>query len=204
MRSAFHKRNRSANRTLNRRLNRCSTTMLGGARRPLPPNYLSDALTAFRRAIRAHRQLMKLAPERFDHGVVEHNRVQREQGRARWQKFHAALLKVYGDEANRFAEPPVTQPVPIRSRRTERAIEREMERWQLWLQVGHEAMQQFEQHHQSSRLTLTTICRLLETAMMLGRLSTGRETNWKEKENELGAAWDFEAAIEKIYGSGAS
>ena len=60
------------------------------------PDDLAAGLTAFRRAIRAHRRLARLAPHHFDFAVVERDR-REHQERLRWQKvWEPALEKAYG------------------------------------------------------------------------------------------------------------
>jgi hypothetical protein len=195
-------RNRKLNRPLNRRLTQFTTTMLHGASRPAPPNYLSAALAAFARAIRAHRRLMNLAPDRFDYGIVRQNRLAREKEEQRMAKWEAVICKVYGltelsPEAARALRPQVVKKT---NPRTARVIERELENWIAWLAAGHDFLSLFEQQHRTDKLSLTTIARLLDTAMTLGRLSTGRETNWKEPKPDPAPAWNFEEALAKVYG----
>ncbi|HTD67521.1 MAG TPA: hypothetical protein VK846_13430 [Candidatus Limnocylindria bacterium] len=202
MPSQFIARSYSPTRRLNRRLNHYTTTMLGGARRRLPTNHLAAALVAFRRAIRAHRRLMKLAPHRFDHGVMNHAAAEQEETEKRMASFKAALIKVYGDEARPCVEKHFAPaPPPRLNACTERAIAEEFDNWELWLRIGNESLSQFKRHHQGARVTLSSLCRLMETASTLGRLSTGLETNFQPVEPLPDGTLSFEAALAKIYGT---
>src|ERR1041384_4747475 len=64
--------------------------------RPTGPDDLSQALTAFSRAIRCHRRLARIAPEFFDATTVDRaarDRAEQLRWRAIWKP---ALDKVYG------------------------------------------------------------------------------------------------------------
>ena len=89
---------RSPHRLSNRRILRrvCHSCLrhVAGYRRGLDP--LSEALTAFNRAIRAHRRLAKLAPHLFD--ATEINRIEQQRkadadgvpcGNQRWNRYMA-------------------------------------------------------------------------------------------------------------------
>ena len=177
--------------------------MLHRAPRPAPPNYLSAALGAFGRAIRAHRRLMKLAPDRFDYGIVRQNRLAAEKEEKRLAEIEARVREACGVGPPSPASPRILKPQVFRKKinpRTARVIEREVESWTLWLAAGHEFLSLFEKQHRTETLSLTTIARLLDTAMTLGRLSTGRETNWKEPAPSPQPEWSFEEALARIYG----
>ena len=177
--------------------------MLHGAPRPAPPNYLSAALSAFGRAIRAHRRLMKLAPDRFDYGIVRQNRLAAEKEEKRLAEIEAMVRKAYGVGPPSAESPRILKPHIVAKKtnpRTARVIDREVESWTVWLAAGNEFLTLFEQQHRTDTLSLTTVARLLDTAMTLGRLSTGRETNWKEPAPPPAPAWNFDEAVAKIYG----
>jgi len=59
----------------------CNRRCVRGRRRG--PDDFAQALTAFRRAVRAHRRLARLAPSFFDAAVVERERENRAEQR-RW------------------------------------------------------------------------------------------------------------------------
>jgi hypothetical protein len=189
-------------RRLGRRLNGFTTVPLSGRRRLLTPNYWNSAVRCLTRAARAHRRLIKLAPERFDYGIVKHRQAQQEKDRPVQERMEAALVKVYGPEASATYRRTLQAqtPAPPRSKATQRAIERELGNRQRWLEAGREAMTLFRRHHQWSRVGLIGIVRMLEVGHTLGRLSTGLETTWKEEPSPTAGYLDFEAALEKIYG----
>ena len=92
------------------------------------PDDLAQALTAFRRAITAHRKLARLAPELFD--STEVNRlVRRRQADAEWMAlWEPAFEQVYGPSpaGQRARDPTEDLPRVPRSPRTIRAMEREL------------------------------------------------------------------------------
>src|SRR5438094_6281046 len=77
-----------------RRLNRSCIRSLFGP--PSGPDDFSQALTAFSRAIRAHRRLARLAPEFFDATEVDRLARQRKED-AEWRAlWEPALNRIYG------------------------------------------------------------------------------------------------------------
>jgi hypothetical protein len=99
MKSPFQHRRlgRPLHRSLNRRSTRIATRRIGGRGRG---NHL-------REAVRAHRRLIRLAPEQFDFAVVARLEREREQRGRRDAELAAALDKVYGPQVGRgYAEPP--------------------------------------------------------------------------------------------------
>lgn len=98
----FH---RSLTRRLNRRLHRplsrrCTRRTVRTVRPGPRVNYFAQALTAFRRAVRARRRLMRLAPEVFDAVVVQRETERREAQRQWMARVEPALQKVYGPDAD--------------------------------------------------------------------------------------------------------
>ena len=199
--------------------------MVGGVPRPRPLNYVSFALRAFHRAIRAHRRLMKLAPARFDFAVVKRLAAEREKDRARHREWAAAIAKVYGvseqETLAHFEKASGTAPFTNGKRcrngaetvqffdaalgrhisaRRQRAIERHYEEWQSWLLAGREAIDQYENSRPQAWISLTDIARLLKVASDLGRLSTGLETTDRPPPHPPEPSLSFEEALAKIYG----
>src|SRR5262249_58325794 len=98
---------RPASHTPLRRLNRACLRALPGHRRTPDGFHLSEALTAFRRAIRSHRRLARLAPRFFDSAVVDREALERAE-RRRWAaSWEPALAKAYGCQP---APPPDPAP----------------------------------------------------------------------------------------------
>jgi len=102
------------NKHLNRSLNRCilrpATRMLGGARRPPPPNYLALACRAIEEVIRIDKRLLPFMAEQRE--ILER--------RLFGQEIEAALLRVYGPpdpaapKPRSFVPPPVDIPQLLR------------------------------------------------------------------------------------------
>jgi hypothetical protein len=162
---------------------------------------VSDAIVAFHRAIRAHRRLMKLAPDQYDYGRVKFLAAERARAVEKRASWLVALEKVYGPEARQGVPDDWLLPKPkTLSVRTQRAVERELAAWELWLSIGHEALSRAQKVHAASNMSLNTLCSLIETAMTLGRLATGRETNWSPPNEERQNERSFEEALQMIYG----
>jgi hypothetical protein len=160
------------------------------------PNPLGFALACFRRAIRAHRRLARLAPSFFDSAVIERNRRQQE-SRRRWlEEAELALRKVYGPSAD--PRPPVPELPPLPPSRTRIAVERELESWRIWFGLGSYALQQSKLYYRYSLVNLNRLALLLETASDLERLATGADSPQPNNEPDIYAtAW---SDLERIYG----
>src|SRR6476659_9140374 len=112
-----------------RRLDRLCIRNLPGYR-PCPDDF-SQALTAFARAIRAHRRLARLAPEFFDSTEID-RLAHRRKADAEWMAmWEPALEKVYGPSppGEPRHNPLNDPPQPPKSARTRRAVEREFDNW---------------------------------------------------------------------------
>ena len=177
------------------------TRMLHGARRP---NHLAVALTAFSRAIRAHRRLIKLAPRLFDYAIVHREEIARLEAEAHRRLWQPALNKAYGLPPDTPFEDPNkdwNSPVP-KCPRTLRALEREYEVWQLWMSIGRENMTLFKQRQPHALIGFTQLARLLDIGFTFARLATGLETSAKPK-NDFEPPFNqpsIEEAMERIYG----
>jgi len=165
-------------RTLGRRLNR----PLGGR----GPNYLAQALSALARAVRAHRRLIKLAPEQFDYAVVARLAREREEEERRLAEWAVVIARVYGTSEENAVEEmrrprnhsrcgngAETVQFPGGTRRRAGAVERWQAEWELWLGVGREALDRHHRHQPHRWLRLGTVARLIDLAGLLGRLSVG-------------------------------
>jgi len=187
-------------RTTQNRNRRITFSPIRGCRVPRH-NPVPEAIFAFRRAIRAHRRLMKLAPDRFDHARVTHLAAERAQALEKQKQWDVALEKSYGaDAVKKLPQDWMLPKSPTHSVQTRRAIEKYFAEWDFWLQIGRDALSRAERSHCTSRMSLTSICSLVDTAMTLGRLATGRETHWQPPPPELPGTLTFEQSLEKIYG----
>ena len=98
MSNRFRNGLRKLSRNLDRRCDRHSTRMLGGARRPRPPNYLAIACRALNQYIRLAKRRAKNDPHIFGPRAHDYylDTLRMEQ---REREAEAALLKVYGPPA---------------------------------------------------------------------------------------------------------
>ena len=160
------------------------------------PNPLSLAIACFRRAIRAHRRLARLAPSFFDSAVIERERRQQE-SRRRWlDSGRLALNKVYGTSAEPLPPDPELPPLP--PIRTRIAVERELDSSRIWLGLGSDALRQSKLYHPHSLVNFSQLARLLEIASDLGWLATGADSPQPKIEPDAYAsAW---ADLNRIYG----
>ena len=107
MHNLHRKTARLAARRSVRNLNRLC---LRGRRRG--PDDLSQALTAFGRAIRAHRRLARLAPSFFDSAVVDREAENRAEQRRWMASWEPALARIYGVEPRPPAATDELPPLP--------------------------------------------------------------------------------------------
>jgi len=154
-------------RGLGRRLDRAC---LRPSRRAGPSD-LSQALTAFSRAIRCHRRLARLAPRFFDSPRVEREARAREE-RRRWMALWEPILaKVYECEPDPVPLGDELPPLPSPS--TQRAVERELSAWASWLETGSLALARHQQRHPHRLLSCSQIVRLIRVACDLKTLVFG-------------------------------
>ena len=128
------------------------------------------AHSAFRRAIRAHRRLARLAPSHFDSTVIERERAESE-ARRRWHEAaEQALAKVYGTEPKPDPKP---EPPPLPPPRICAAVERELAALRFWLKIGDLAMERFRIRRPHDLPDFGRVVRLIEIGNDFGRLATG-------------------------------
>jgi len=170
---------RPATRSVNRRLHRRLSRPLAHScvRRVIPrrrgPDELSQALTAFGRAIRCHRRIAKLAPRFFDSAVVDQEILYRAE-RRRWMAlWEPALNQAYGLDPDAKSAPPLDDLPPLPSPSIQRAVDRELTEWQRWMDAGRLAMELYRQRHPHALPSFTQIARLLQAATEFSRLACG-------------------------------
>ena len=187
-------------RSLSRRLNGRATTWLGAGRRPRPPDFIAIALRAWRRVIRARRQLMKLAPEVYDVGVVTRLARERAESDELQAELRATIARVYGVPESDLPAPP-NAAGPHRAPRTQRAIaDAEAER-ATGLAVGKEAFDQFELLRPHALPSLSQIAALLDVSSQLGRLATGLETYDQPPDDAPSSPSKFREDLKRAYGN---
>jgi hypothetical protein len=188
---------RRCNRSLNRRGIRALVKGAGSTRD------LTAACLALNRAIRAHRRLVKIAPDVFDPVVVRREAREREEAERWRQEWEPALNKIYGPDPNPSKVDLQDQwsSDSFKSPRLKAAIEFHLAESELWLKSGTAALQRFQQRHPRSPISAFAIARLLETASRLGELACGPPAEPEvAAENEFSGYLSPLAAAEKIYG----
>lgn len=165
-----HRRNvRGILRRTVRGLNR---SCLRGRRRG--PDDLSQALTAFGRAIRAHRRLARLAPRFFDAAVIDRERENRAE-RRRWMALWEPMIaKIYGVEP----QPPTADDElpPLPPPRTERAVDLQLAELESWLAAGQAAFDRYQRRQPHALPSLSRLARWLRIACDFKQLVLGLDS----------------------------
>ena len=162
---------RTARPTLRRPLRNLNRAGVRGRRRG--PDDFAQALTAFRRAIRAHRRLARLAPSFFDAAVVARERENRAEQRRWMALWEPILAKVYGVEPEPL---PADNPPPLPPPRIQRAVDHELAELQLWLEAGHVALARYQQRNPHALLSWTRLARCLDLAFDLKKMVLGLDS----------------------------
>jgi hypothetical protein len=151
-----------------RRPHRSCLRTFAGHRRG--PDGLSQALTAFSRAIRAHRRLATLAPHLFD--ATEINRLeQRRKADAEWRaSWEPALEKVYGPSNQKWPETIYHMPL---SPKALRKVEQSYAQWKFGLEAGSLALESYLCRRPFDLIPLSRLARLIDIALTFGRLACG-------------------------------
>ncbi len=167
-----HRTYRRITRTTLRSPFRCPNRFaLRGRRRG--PDDLSQALTAFGRAIRAHRRLARLAPAFFDSAFRDREALNRAERRRWMESWEPALARAYGVEPRAPAatvELPSLPSAKIQSEVDLRLAEREM-----CMVAGHAAMERYRQRQPHAVMSWSRVVRLLKIGFDLGNLACGLE-----------------------------
>jgi hypothetical protein len=146
------------------------------------PDDLGAALTGYRRALRAHRRLAKLAPHFFDSAVVDHDARARESRRQWMAACEAAVEKVYGPrspaerETQRLAEELANRPLPLLPRR-QRAVDAHLAAWNFWLTAASDAMDRYCQRRPHALISFHRLTDLITIGFDLGRVATGMDSS---------------------------
>ncbi len=162
---------RTARLNVRRPLRKLNRAGVRGRRRG--PDDFAQALTAFRRAIRAHRRLARLAPSFFDAAVVERERENRAEQRRWMALWEPVLAKVYGVDPEPL---PADTPPPLPPPRIQRAVDRELPELQLWLAAGHLALARYQQRNPHALLSWTRMARCLNLAFDLKKMVLGLDS----------------------------
>jgi hypothetical protein len=182
---------RSLSRRTGRNLNR---SCLRGRRRG--PDDLSQAFTAFRRTIRAHHRLARLAPQFFDAVVVDRERENRAEQRRWMAMWEPIIAKVYGVEPQ---PPSATEELPpLPSPWIQAEVERQLAELDLWMAAGRAAWKRQQQRRPHAVLSLSRIARLLQVAVDFGNLALGLDSKNPLPEK---ISYDYELTdLKRAYG----
>ena len=155
---------RSPFRCLNR-------SVLRGRRRG--PDDLSQALTAFGRAIRAQSRLARLAPSFFDSAVRDReaeNRAEQRRWMATWEPY---IARAYGVEPS---SPRTDDELPrLPSARIQRKVDLKLAELRMCMVAGHEAMERYRQRQPHAVMSFSRMARLLDIGFEFRKLACGLE-----------------------------
>jgi len=167
-----HKAYRLIGRTTLRSTFRCSNRSALRVRRRGPDD-LSQALSAFGRAIRAHRQLARLAPSFFDSAVRDReaeNRAELRRWMATWEPY---IARAYGVKE---CPPRKDDELPrLPSAKIQRKVEFKLAERKMCMEAGHEAMERYRQRQPHAVMSLSRMARLLEIGFDFAKLACGLE-----------------------------
>jgi hypothetical protein len=138
------------------------------------PDDLSQALTAFARAIRCHRRLAKLAPSFFDEAVRQRELENREEQRRWMELWEPCLARVYGEEPHR-AKPDEGLP-RLPHTNTQRAVDRRLNELTGWLALGQVALERHRRRNPYAWVSLTRLARLMKIAFDFKRMVLGLDS----------------------------
>ena len=160
------------------------------------PDDLGLALSSYRRAIRAHRRLARLAPRFFDSAIVERERRERDD-RRRWRaEWEPALDRVYGCESK--PHDPAADLPPLPPPQTQRAVEQELAAWNFWMSTARMAMDRYRQRRPHDLMNFSRLARLLDIGFEFAQIACGFDPN-----QPLPEPSNFDAAradLERVYG----
>jgi hypothetical protein len=156
-------------RQLVRRLDRNG---LRGRRRG--PDDFSQALTAFGRAIRAHRRLARLAPRFFDSALIDREAFNRAEQRRWMALWRPVLAKVYGVQP----QPPDPDDFlpPLPPLRTQRAVDCQLAELRIWMETGRISMKRHQQRYPHALPSWSRLARLLRIAFDFKKLACGLDS----------------------------
>ena len=192
-----HRTFRRITRTTLRRTFRCQTrSSLRGRRRG--PDDLAQALTAFGRAIRAHRRLVRLAPSFFDPAVREReafNRAEQQRWMASWEP---SLARAYGVEPRPPAATNDLPPLP--SVKIQQAVDLKLAEHGMCMVAGHAAMERYQQRQPHDVMSWSRMARLLKIGFEFKKLACGFDSPNPLPEK---LAYDYELTdLKRGYGVG--
>jgi hypothetical protein len=170
---------RNLSRRTSRRLTRPLARRVARSclRRVIPrrpgPDELTQALTAFRRALRCHRQLAKLAPRFFDTAVVNQEALEAAE-RCRWMALWEPVLnQAYGLPPDTPSTESAQDLPPLPSRSVQRKVDRLLVELRDWLDAGGQVLALYRQRRRHALPSFSQLAQLLELAGALGNFACG-------------------------------
>ncbi len=138
------------------------------------PDDLSQALSALGRALRAHQQIIRLAPAFFDAAVVDRvaeNNAELRRWLATWEP---AFIAAYGSKPDfsAFHDQVPSLPAP----RIQRKVERKLAEREMCLEAAHLAFERHRQRRPHALMSWCRMARLLELGFGFANLATGMES----------------------------
>jgi hypothetical protein len=169
MRLCYRKHVRRPWRTTTRSLNRsCVRVRWRG------PDDLGQALTAFHRALRAHRHMARLAPSFFDTAVMDREASNRAEQRRWMATWEPALARAYGTAHTMPADVDPLPPLP--PPRVQREVECHLAAFRFWMEAGRTARERHQQRHPHALLSFCRMARLLDLAFEFKKLALGLDS----------------------------
>jgi hypothetical protein len=114
---------------------------------------LSQALTAFARAVRAHRRLARLAPSFFDSAVCDREAENRAQTRRWMATWEPAIARAYGVDPNPPDDTEILPPLP--SPPIQRMIDLKLAEQEMSMAAGHAALERYRQRQPHALMSFT-------------------------------------------------
>jgi hypothetical protein len=169
----MHNLHRKTSRFAVRKPVRCLNRLcLRGRRRG--PDDLSQALTAFGRAIRAHRRLARLAPSFFDSAVRDREALNHAERRRWMASWEPALARAYGVEPRPSTATVELPPLP--SAQIQSEVDLKLAEREMCMTAGHAAMERYRQRQPHAVMSWSRMVRLLKIGFDFGNLACGLDS----------------------------
>ena len=137
------------------------------------PDELAQALTAFRRALRCHQQLARLAPRFFDTAVVNQEALEAAE-RCRWMALWEPVLnQAYGLPPETPSTEAALDLPPLPTRSVQRKVDRLLVELRDGLSAGGQALALYRQRRPHALPSFSQLAQLLELAGALGHFACG-------------------------------
>ena len=138
------------------------------------PDDLSQAFTAYGRAVRAHRRLARLAPRFFDVAVIDREQENRAEQRRWMALWEPILAKAYGVDPQPPSDAVELPPLP--PPRIQKAVDRQLAELHFWMAAGHAALERHQQQQPHAIPSLSKLARWLDLALNFKKLALGLDS----------------------------